>query len=564
MKTSSTSPGKRFCVVRKALSVVIALSLVLSCVMLLSGCHGRRGNDPFMLPESFDTTRNYEITFWAKNDTNKTQTDIYNKAIKDFEALYPNIHVNIRLYTDYGRIYNDVITNISTNTTPNVCITYPDHIATYMTGVNTVVPLDELFADARYGLGGSEIRFDSPALSEIVPKFLEECRIGEDHYAIPYMRSTEACYINKTFVEALGYTVPDVLTWEYIWEVSDAATAKNPDGTFAINGQNVMIPFIYKSTDNMMIQYLAQKNAGYTTASGDVLIFNDAAFDFLGEIKKHVETGAFSTFKISSYPANFLNAGQCIFAIDSTAGSTWMGSKAPLSDIAEDMFVDFETVVRPIPQLSPETPKMISQGPSICIFNKEDPQEVLASWIFAQYMLTNDVQTAYAETEGYVPVTKKAQESAGYIDYLSREGEDTKEHYDIKLKATKLLLENIGNTFVTPVFNGSASVRDAAGQMIENVAKSVRRKETVDDAYMRKLEKDITSLYRLDRLKAGSSGSTANSGASTNSAFSEDPGDAASDGLPTASKALIIILPVVWILLAAYGIRMFIKKAGKP
>ena len=100
--------------------------------------------------------------------------------------------------------------------------------------------------------------------------------------------------------------------------------------------------------------------------------------------------------------------------------------------------------------------------------------------------------------------------------------------------------------------------------MIENVAKSVRRKETVDDAYMRKLEKDITSLYRLDRLTAGLSGSTANSGAATNSASSTDPGDAASDGLPTASKALIIILPVVWILLAAYGIRMFIKKAGKP
>nr|MCR4720634.1 extracellular solute-binding protein [Lachnospiraceae bacterium] len=328
-------------VVHKVLSYIPVLLLTISCVLLPAGCHGRRGNDPFVLPESFDTTRNYEITFWAKNDTNKTQTDIYNQAIKDFEALYPNIHVNIRLYTDYGRIYNDVITNISTNTTPNVCITYPDHIATYMTGLNTVVPLDELFSDSRYGLGGSEIRFDSPTLSEIVPKFLEECRIGEDHYAIPYMRSTEACYINKTFVEALGYTVPDVLTWDYIWEVSDAATAKNADGTFVVNSQNVMIPFIYKSTDNMMIQYLAQKNAGYTTADGDVLIFNDAAFDFLGEIKNHVENGAFSTFKISSYPANFLNAGQCIFAIDSTAGSTWMGSQAPLSDIAEDMFVDF-------------------------------------------------------------------------------------------------------------------------------------------------------------------------------------------------------------------------------
>ena len=34
-----------------------------------------------------------------------------------------------------------MITNISTGTTPNVCITYPDHIATYLTGDNVVVPL---------------------------------------------------------------------------------------------------------------------------------------------------------------------------------------------------------------------------------------------------------------------------------------------------------------------------------------------------------------------------------------------------------------------------------------
>ena len=97
---------------------------------------------------------NYEITFWAKNDTNKRQTDIYRQAIAEFQELYPNITVNLRLYTDYGDIYNDVITNISTGTTPNVCITYPDHIATYLTGDNVVVPLDDLFADPHYGLGG--------------------------------------------------------------------------------------------------------------------------------------------------------------------------------------------------------------------------------------------------------------------------------------------------------------------------------------------------------------------------------------------------------------------------
>lgn len=136
---------------KKLICLILSLCMLLP---LLAGCHGSRGLREFAVPEEFDTNRDYEITFWAKNDTNKTQTQIYQKAIEDFQALYPNISVNLRLYTDYGKIYNDVITNISTNTTPNVCITYPDHIATYLTGTNVVAPLDELLDHPRYGLGG--------------------------------------------------------------------------------------------------------------------------------------------------------------------------------------------------------------------------------------------------------------------------------------------------------------------------------------------------------------------------------------------------------------------------
>ena len=50
-------------------------------------------------------------------------------------------------------------------------------------------------------------------------RFLNECSIDGHYYAVPYMRSTEACYVNKTYVENLGYTLPDVLTWDFIWEV---------------------------------------------------------------------------------------------------------------------------------------------------------------------------------------------------------------------------------------------------------------------------------------------------------------------------------------------------------
>lgn len=527
----------------RILAVLLAASL---CGAGLSGCHGREEEPAeFTVPEEFDASGNYEITFWAKNDTNKSQTDIYREAIADFQELYPNITVDLRLYTDYGDIYNDVITNIATDTTPNVCITYPDHIATYLTGQNVVVPLDDLMADETYGLGGSGLLFQSPTQSQIVPQFLEECRIGGNYYALPYMRSTEACYINKDYVEALGYTVPDVLTWDFIWEVSDAAAKKNPDGTYALNGQDVMIPFIYKSTDNMMIQMLKQQGAGYSTDNGTIEIFNDTTKEILYTVAEHTGTGAFSTFKISGYPANFLNAGQCVFAIDSTAGATWMGSDAPLVDIAEEALTQFETEVRMIPQYDPEHPQMISQGPSVCIFNKDDPQEVLASWLFTQYLLTNDVQIAYSETEGYVPVTTVAQESEEYQDYLSRAGEDNDRYYDVKIRAAELLLEHENDTFVTPVFNGSTSLRDAAGQMIENVTKSIRRKETVDDTYIRNLYSDVTALYHLND-SSGLAGGKADLGP-----------------LPGTAVALIEGIAAVWVLIILYLIRSKVKERSR-
>lgn len=518
------------------------LVLVLAMMAMLTACHGSVERSAFEIPEEFDTTKTYEITFWAKNDTNKTQTDIYEKAIEDFQKLYPNIKINLRLYTDYGRIYNDVITNIATNTTPNVCITYPDHIATYLSGENCVVDLDDLLTDRRYGLGGSEVLFDAPTKEEIIPKFLDECFLEGHFYALPYMRSTEACYINKTFVEKLGYTIPEKLTWDFVWEVADAATAKDADGNYLVNGQKVMIPFIYKSTDNMMIQMLRQKNAGYSQDNGEILIFNDTTKELLYEIAEHVKLGSFSTFKISSYPANFLNAGQCIFAIDSTAGATWMGSHAPLSDISEDKFVEFETVVMPIPQFDTENPQMISQGPSVCVFNKEDPQEVLASWLFTQYLLTNEVQNAYAATEGYIPVTTKAQESAEYQDYMSKCGADNNYYYNIKIQASRLLLDNIDNTFVTPVFNGSASLRDAAGQMIEETTKSIRRKQTVDETYMEELFADMISAKHLDQIAVDGNGKK-NLGK-----------------LPTASVILLTSLAVVWILMGLYVLKEILKK----
>ena len=563
---------------------LIVILICLACCLTVSGCHGKKQYPELEIPSGFDTSREYELVFWAKNDTNKTQVAIYNKAVEDFEKLYPNITVKIRFYTDYNAIYNDVITNISTHTTPNVCISYPDHIATYLTGMNIMAPLDQFISDDKYGFGGSEVRYQSgnygpQADDSALNKFLKEGYLNGQLYAIPFMRSTEAAYINKDLVNKLikedkqlhnKYGSYDweneILSWEFLFDISQAAMDSYDEETkiYGVNNQTTMVPFIYKSTDNMMIQMLQQlDNSGalYSDSEGTIKIFNDKTKQILEYISDFGLSKAFSTFKISSYPGNKLNASQALVGIDSTAGATWMGGKAPLQDVHGSVLTDFETVVKMIPQYDPSNPQMISQGPSLCIFNKEDPQEVLASWLFVQYLLSNDVQIAYSETEGYVPVTSAAQQSEVYQDYLSKEGqpdldEDGKEtgkYYDVKIKATKLLLDALDNDylFTTAVFNGSASLRNAAGELIEEIVKGVRRGETVPasvdkqqcDQYIDEIYQKMNSLYRLDQTGE----------------ISKQKNELGP--LPQASKMLLGTLVVVWIGIGSY--YLYDKKKNK-
>ena len=142
-------------------------------------------------------------------------------------------------------------------------------------------------------------------------------------------------------------------------------------------------------------------------------------------------------------------------------------------------------------------------------------------------------------------MTLKAQETETYRDYLDREGEDNELHYTVKLQATKLLLENTENTFVTPVFNGSASLRDAAGGLIESTVKAIRRKKEVNEEFFDSLFAEMSALHHLDEAGA-------------DQAVQADLGP-----LPPAAVALLCSLGGTWILLAAWWSWGLIKKKNK-
>ena len=77
---------------KKCIALLLVTALLL---VLLPGCHGAVQRQEFAIPESFDMSRNYEITFWAKNENNENQQAIYAQAVAAFQEIYPNIHVNL-------------------------------------------------------------------------------------------------------------------------------------------------------------------------------------------------------------------------------------------------------------------------------------------------------------------------------------------------------------------------------------------------------------------------------------------------------------------------------------
>ena len=58
-------------------------------------------------------------------------------------------------------------------------------------------------------------------------------------YALPYMRSTEACYINKTYVEQLGFTIPEDAT---VYYTTDGSEPSAINGT-VYTGQEIELNF---------------------------------------------------------------------------------------------------------------------------------------------------------------------------------------------------------------------------------------------------------------------------------------------------------------------------------
>ncbi len=433
------------------LSVLLVAAMCVSMLSLFS-CNKNKVAPEFVMPEEgFDTDKKITITFYHTMGANlREKLDLY---IKEFNKIYPNITIEHEQVGSYDDVRKTISTEITVGNQPNIAYCYPDHVALYNMA-NAVQTLD-VFIDSDKALGDGIIGLTQAQKDDFIKGYYDEGKQFGDGkmYTLPLSKSTEVLYYNKTFFEQHNLQVPK--TWDELEALCAQIKAIDSD----------CIPLGYDSESNWFITMCEQLGTDYTSATGDNFLFNNEENrNFVAKFRDWYKKGYVTTQEISGgYTSELFTMkesekGNSYMSIGSSAGATHqrpdkVNGKYP-----------FDVGIATIPQMDASNPKVISQGPSLCIFKKADPQEVLASWLFVKYLTTTvEFQAEFSMASGYVPVIKSVKDHPVYAEFLNEaDGGDY-----IPALSAKICLEQEHAYYTSPAFNGSSVARDQVGFLLQ-------------------------------------------------------------------------------------------------
>ena len=460
--------------------IVATLLLIVMLMSMLAACSGQndpttaptQGNNPttapttsneptqpaqignFAVPEVGYDGSAVEIVFY--NTMGANLAAVLDEYIVEFNKLYPNITVVSQNVGGYDDCRDKIATDINVGKQPNIAYCYPDHVALYNLA-RAVVTMDDLIASdivvTRADGTTEPLGLTEAQIADFIEGYYNEGKQFGDGlmYTLPLSKSTEVLYYNKTFFTEHNISVPT--TWDELEQVCAQIKAIDPKA----------IPLGYDSEANWFINMTEQYKTPYTSATGDHFLFNTAENRaFVKEFNEWYQKGYVTTQTLfGGYTSGLFISDKdprSYMSIGSSAGAT---HQRPNKN-AEGEY-PFEVGIASIPQVDPANPKVISQGPSVCIFKKDNPQEVVASWLFVKFLTTNvEFQAEFGMASGYVPVIKSVSQNPVYADFMANADGGN----NIAALSAKVCLEQENAYYTSPAFNGSSEARDQVGALM--------------------------------------------------------------------------------------------------
>jgi len=224
------------------------------------------------------------------------------------------------------------------------------------------------------------------------------------------------------------------------------------------------MPLGYDSSANWFITMTEQQQSPYTSATEPHFLFDcDENKAFIKQFRDWYQNGYLTTQDLyGAYTSGLFTSTdgtESYMSIGSSAGATHQRPQAVNGEYP------FEVGIATIPQVNKDHQRVISQGPSLCIFEKGPgyTQEEIASWLFVKYLTTTvEFQAEFSMASGYVPVLKSVADNPVYADFIANaDGGD-----NIAALSAKVCLEQADYYYTSPAFNGSSKARDAVGELL--------------------------------------------------------------------------------------------------
>jgi multiple sugar transport system substrate-binding protein len=458
------------------------LTFVLSsaALLMLASC-GKTTTSTTSGATNTDTVPDADkITITYESTTGKSMQPYLEGYIAEFNKAYPQYKAVPTYYSGtYTQLEQDVIKNFSTGTYPDIVQCYPDHVAEYL-AAGKAVNLDQFInsTDATVALSAED-------KADYVKSYWDE---GSKYsvagtYSLPYSKSTELMFYNKGVLnglvlnqsghiinegKALGQTYFDNLTWEELFNnLCPALVAYNStladDKKILKNDQKYNGVVGYDSDDNLFITLAEQYGYKYTsidaTTGKGSADFNNADMKGLMKTFHKAATDGYLISK-GSAGGNFVNAyftaQNLLFSIGSTGGVTHQFDPKNPMDVG----------VARIPHAAGKDPKVISQGPSLCVLKQgNDEKSTLrakGAYLLWKTMTTAKNSLSWAlNSTGYYPIR---QSNFSAAEYLAANNEDEQKVSTVEMlqaRCNNYGQKIVNEYFTSPVFVGSSACRTA-------------------------------------------------------------------------------------------------------
>ena len=344
---------------------IVPLALVIS---LMVGCSGKKQSSTPTNEEIVTEIKNpVEITFW--HAMNGDQESSLQGFVDRFQKENPNITITLQNQSSYQDLQQKITaTTASPKNLPTMTQAYPDWL------LNAID--ENLVLDLKPYIENETLKFDN--YDDIVQGFREASTINGKIYGIPFNKSTEVLWYNKTLLDKLGLKVPT--TYDEFANVTEEIKEK----------QNI-VGGGFDSLSNYYSTYLKNEGVTFDSKLDPTSEQSEDAVDYYLD---GIKDGYFRIAGTDKYLSGPFGNETLAMYVASNASETF---------IKKGVDNKFEIGVARYP-----AKEVMQQGTDLFIFNNATAEQKTAAYEFLKFLTNKENQITWAQETGYIPVRESA------------------------------------------------------------------------------------------------------------------------------------------------------------